>query len=106
MKRWIGILGVLFSFSAFLAGCGSFNLTTKPRSQPPPAVTRTDDSRPIEDIRAENDRLRARQADLENSHREWQAAVDREERTKKDMKSQKDRAENDLKQAKKRAKKS
>ena len=105
MKPWIGLFGVLLVL-ALLAGCGKFNFTTKPRNTAPPAVTQVDDPRPIGDIRAENARLRARQAELENTYREWQAAVDREEQTKKDLKKQRDRAEDDLKQAKKRAKKS
>jgi len=104
MRRRITILGVLL-VSALLVGCADINVTSKPRSQPA-AVTQVDDPRPVEDIRAENAKLRARQAELEISYREWQAAVDREERTKKDLKSQKDRAEDDLKKAKKQAKKS
>jgi len=107
MKQRISILVALLFSLALLTGCGSFSFTTKPRNTaPPPAVTQADDPRPVEDILVENARLRARQTELENTHREWQAAVDREERTKKDLKKQRDRAEDDLKQAKKRAKKS
>jgi len=81
-----------------LAGCASVNVGTRPRNDPPP-VTRTDDPRPVADIRADNARLRARQTELENTYRQWQTAVDREERTKKDLNAQKKRAEDDLKRA-------
>ena len=105
MKSWTWIISILL-FSVLLAGCASVSIGQKPRNDPPPPATRADDGRPIETIRAENARFRARQAELENSCRQWQAAVDQEERTKKDLKAQKDRAEKDLKEAKKRAKES
>jgi len=98
------MIGVLL-VGGLLAGCASISVGTKPRNQPPP-VTRTDDTRSIETIRAENAQFRARQAELENSYQQWQAAVAQEEQTKKDLKAQKDRAEKDLKEAQKRAKKS
>ncbi|MCL2701015.1 MAG: hypothetical protein FWE88_04910 [Phycisphaerae bacterium] len=88
---------------AILAGCADVNITSR-RSTPPPAELR-DDGRPIADIRAENARLRARQADLEDAWQKWQIAVAREEQNKKDLKSQRDRAEKDLKTAKDQAKK-
>ena len=102
--RNILVASLLLSLAVF-AGCASVNVSNKPRSQPA-AVTRVDDARPVADIRAENAQLRARNAELENSHHQWQAAVDREERAKDDLKAQRKRAEDDLKKAKKQAKKS
>ena len=104
MKSSTWIISVLLT-GAFLAGCGSVSIGSKPRRESPP-VTRTDDARPIETIRAENAQFRARQAELENAYQQRQTAVAQEERNKKDLKTQKDRAEKDLKDAQKRAKKS
>jgi len=105
MRSWTWVVGVVLVV-VFLGGCASVSVTRAPRSESPPPTVRVDDARPIAAIRAENAKLRARQAELETSHQQWQVAVAQEERTKKDLKTQKDRVEDDLKQAKKRAKKS
>ena len=99
------MIGVVLC-SVFLAGCADINIGQKSRNEPQPVMTRTDDVRSVEAIRADNAELRARQAELESTYQRWQAAVAQEERTKKDLKAQKDRAEKDLKDAQKRAKKS
>jgi len=101
MVKTITKILVLTTLPLFiLAGCASVNVGAKPRNEPPP-VTRTDDSRPVANIRAENAQLRARQAELENTYQQWQVAVGREERTKNDLKAQRKRAKDDLKRAKK-----
>ena len=104
MKRYMLLIVGALLFSTILAGCASVNVGNA-RNEPPPAMAPVDDARPVATIRAENAQLRARNAELEDAYRQWQAAVAHEEKNKKDLKAQRDREEKDLKIAKDQAKK-
>ena len=83
MRTTIAI-SLLVGIAAALAGCGEVNVDVSDfrvpgAAEPAPPPDPSGDPRSGAEIRAENAQLRQNLAQLERTHRDWKAAVDRKE---------------------------